>query len=321
MNPAGSAVRRAAQLGTHHRSVFHARLDERGDDHENAADVLDSLPSTFSDAQLDEGISNLMADRATRRHTRQTAANLREIARSSYSLTFPESTELSERVLWPHAPSESHGMEDARFVQFTADSGERSYLATYTAYDGHNISQQLLTTDDFVSFSCAPMAGAAALGKGLAIFPRKIRGSYVALSRSDRETNSVAFSSDLRCWPTSTTIQVPTQPWEVLQLGNCGSPIETDRGWLVLTHGVGPMRTYAMSAILLDLDDPSRVIARSTEPLLTPTHTNQNGYVPNVVYSCGAFAHNGTLVIPYGVADQTVAIATVNIDDLLDALT
>jgi predicted GH43/DUF377 family glycosyl hydrolase len=309
------------QPGVHHRSVFHARLEERGDNHENAAAVLDSLPPTFDDAQLEERITSLVADRVTRRHTTQTVANLREIARSSYSLTFPASTDISERVLWPHAPSESHGMEDARFVHFTSDSGERSYLATYTAYDGQNIAQHLLTTDDFVSFTCTPMAGSAAIGKGLAIFPRKVRGRYVALSRSDRETNSVAFSADLRYWPTSTTIQVPTQPWEILQLGNCGSPVETDRGWLVLTHGVGPMRTYAMSVILLDLDDPTKVVARSTEPLLTPTRATQNGYVPNVVYSCGAFAHNGTLVIPYGVADQSIAIATVNIEDLLDTLT
>ncbi len=308
------------QSGVHHRSVFHTRLDERGDDNENAAGVLDSLPPTFHDQQLEERIADLMADQVTR-NSAQTVNNLRQIAGLSYSLTFPTSSQLDERVLWPHAASESHGMEDARFVQFTSDSGQRSYLATYTAYDGHNISQQLLTTDDFVSFTCTPMAGSAALGKGLAIFPRKIGGEYVALSRSDRETNSVAFSSDLRCWPTSSTIQVPTEPWEVLQLGNCGSPIETDRGWLVLTHGVGPMRTYAMSMILLDLDDPTRVVARATEPLFTPTHKTQDGYVPNVVYSCGALAHNGTLVIPYGVADQSIAIATVNIGDLLDVLT
>jgi predicted GH43/DUF377 family glycosyl hydrolase len=305
------------QPGLHHRSVFHTRLDERGDDHENAAAVLDSLPPTFQDEELEAGIAGLMADQATR-NTLQTVANLRDIAVSSYSLTFPPTSQLSERVLWPHAPSESHGMEDARFVRFTSDTGETCYLATYTAYDGRNISQQLLTTVDFVSFTSTPMAGSAATGKGLAIFPRKIGGEYVALSRSDRETNSVAFSSDLLCWPTSSTIQVPTQAWEVLQLGNCGSPIETDRGWLVLTHGVGPMRTYAMSAILLDLDDPTQVVARSTEPLLAPTQTTQDGYVPNVVYSCGALAHNGTLVIPYGVADQTIAIATVNIEELLD---
>ena len=308
------------QPSTHHRSVFHMRLAERGDDNENAAAVLDSLPPTFHGQQLEDRIADLMADQATR-NSDQTVANLREIAGLSYSLTFPSSSQLAERVLWPHAAPEIHGMEDARFVQFTSDTGERSYLATYTAYDGHDISQQLLTTEDFVSFTCTPMAGSAALGKGLAIFPRKIGGKYVALSRCDRESNSVAFSSDPRCWPTSETIQVPTESWEVLQLGNCGSPIETDRGWLVLTHGVGPMRTYAMSAILLDLDDPTRVVARSTEPLLTPTPTNQDGYVPNVVYSCGALAHNGTLVIPYGVADQSIAIATVSIRDLLDALT
>jgi hypothetical protein len=174
---------------------------------------------------------------------------MRDIARSSYCVEFPNDTDISEQVLWPQAPAESHGMEDARFVRFTDDRGEVRYYATYTAFDGIHVSQQLLETTDFATFSVSPIGGAAATGKGLALFPRQIRGRYVALSRSDRETNSIAFSDDLRSWDRSETIQIPEQTWEILQLGNCGSPIETDAGWLVITHGVGPMRTYSLGAV------------------------------------------------------------------------
>ena len=211
-------------------------------------------------------------------------------------------------------------MEDARFVRFVEESGQATYYATYTAFDGTNIAQHLLATDDFASFTISPMAGAAATGKGLALFPRRINGRYVALSRFDRESNSVAISDDLRCWDTARTIQAPTRAWEILQLGNCGSPIETAGGWLVFTHGVGPMRTYALGAILLDLDDPRRVVAHSDGPIIVPHRDHRDGYVPNVVYSCGAFAHGDVCVLPYGVGDYTISIATLSIDQLLGAL-
>ena len=256
--------------GTNHRSVFHAKLGELDDDRDNAAFVLDPLPPTFDDADLDTQIESLGADFATRRHTSTTIANLRALAQSSYCVEFPTSTELSERVLWPQTPAESHGMEDARFVRFVDDLGAITYYGTYTAFDGSNIAQHLLTTTDFRTFTASPMAGAAAVGKGLALFPRKIDGRYAALSRSDRETNAVAFSDDLRCWDDAHTIQVPTRSWEILQLGNCGSPIETGSGWLVLTHGVGPMRTYSLGALLLDLDDPRVVLAQSARPIISP---------------------------------------------------
>ncbi|MEO6124017.1 MAG: UPF0262 family protein [Ilumatobacteraceae bacterium] len=201
------------------------------------------------------------------------------------------------------------------------DDGSISFYATYTAFDGTHISQQLLHTKDFATFTSSGMAGSAAVGKGLALFPRMIHGRYAALSRSDRESNSIAFSDDIRCWPTSQVIQTPEQSWEILQLGNCGSPIETDRGWLVLTHGVGPMRTYSISAILLDLDEPQYVLARSPQPIISAGADRRDGYVPNVVYTCGAVARHDTLVVPYGVADQTIAVATLSITELLDAMT
>lgn len=239
----------------------------------------------------------------------------------SYRVEFPASTMVSERVLWPQTPAERHGMEDARFVRFVADDGSVTFHATYTAFDGGGITQHLLTTDDFAGFEASPLTGAAAAGKGLALFPRTIGGRYAALSRCDRENNSIAWSDDMRSWDTYERIQSPTRSWELLQLGNCGSPIETPHGWLVLTHGVGAMRTYSLGVLLLDLDDPSRVLAASADPILTPCPGNQDGYVPNVVYSCGGFAHGDVLVLPYGVADETIAIATMSIRELVASLT
>jgi predicted GH43/DUF377 family glycosyl hydrolase len=309
-----------ATSGRHDRAVFHAKLAEFHDDHENAAYVLDPLPLHFSDSELNARIDVLTADVATRRDIFTTIANLRRLARSSYRVEFPISTDISERVLWPQAPAERHGMEDARFVRYVDGRAHATYYATYTAYDGTHVSQQLLETTDFTTFTASPIAGVAAAGKGLALFPRRIRGRYAALSRSDRETNAIAFSDDVRCWHTAHTIQIPTDPWEILQLGNCGSPIETDAGWLVLTHGVGPMRTYSLGAILLDLDQPQRVLRRSVGPIMAPSHDRRDGYVPHVVYSCGGFAHNDILVLPYGIADQTISIATLSISELVASL-
>ena len=243
-----------------------------------------------------------------------------ESASGSYRVSFPEHTALSERVLWPAAPAEGRGMEDARFVRFVDDDGDVDYYATYTAYDGYHAAQHLLHTTDFTTFTAQPLGGRAATGKGLALFPRKIRGRYAALSRADGETNSIAFTDDLAAWPDSTVIQTPELIWELIQLGNCGSPIETEHGWLVLTHGVRPMRTYALGALLLDLDDPRRVLARTTEPILTPGREPQDGYTPHVVYSCGAFAHGDHLVLPYGRADQTISLATLSISELVTSM-
>ncbi len=310
----------ASTPGQNHRAVLAAKLVELGDDPENAAYVLNPLPDDFHNGELDDRLNRLLADGATRRNTATTIANLRALARSSYDVAFSEQTALSERVLWPQAPAESQGMEDARFVRFTDDAGAVSYYATYTAFDGTNISQQLLHTNDFVTFSMSPVAGDAATGKGLALFPRKIAGRYVALSRSDRETNAIAFSDDLRWWRDPISVQLPARPWEILQLGNCGSPIETEQGWLMLTHGVGPMRTYSMGAILLDLAEPQRVLAQSREPFLVPDPARRNGYVPNVVYTCGALAHGDTLMVPYGIGDQTIGVATVSLTALLASL-
>lgn len=318
IDPSGATAELGTVLpGVHHRSALHARLAERSDDHENAAYVLDSLPTTFDDQQLVGRLLALGEDAATRRHTVTTIANLYELATCSYRVEFPEQVPLTDRVLWPHSPLERHGMEDARFVEITDRSAPR-YCATYTAFDGRDISQSLLTTEDFRLFDVSPMGGAAARGKGLALFPRQVGGRYVALSRADRESNSVAYSDDLRVWDDARIIQTPRQPWEIVQLGNCGSPIETPEGWLVLTHGVGPVRTYSIGAILLDLDEPHRVIGATSTPIITPDE--HAGYVPNVVYSCGALLAGGRLVLPYGKGDRSIAIATIELSDLMDAL-
>ncbi len=309
----------AAGPALHHRAVVHAKLAEMDDDHDNAAYVLDALPARFDDEELAARIRALTDD-ATRRNAPATIANLRDVAGSTYSVVFPNEVALSERVLWPASPAERQGMEDARFVRFTDTGGHVCYYATYTAFDGQNIAQHLLETEDFSRFTVSPMAGGAAVGKGLALFPRRVGGRFAALTRADRETNGVAFSDDVRCWDEATTIQLPTRPWEILQLGNCGSPIETADGWLVITHGVGAMRTYSLGAILLDLDTPERVLATSAAPILRPSAAHRDGYVPNVVYSCGGFANGDHLVLPYGVADQTIAVATMSISDLVASL-
>jgi predicted GH43/DUF377 family glycosyl hydrolase len=287
-----------------------------------AADyVLDALGAQFTRADLDEQLERLESNRSTRRRARDTISLIRTIADRTYSVEFADHIPLSERVLCPAMDAEAAGMEDGRFVRFVDDDGSVTFYASYTAYSGTEISQQLLETNDFRDFRSVPLVGRAAANKGLGLFPRRINGRYAAMSRSDRETNTVAFSDQLAVWTEAFPCQQPTEAWEVLQLGNCGPPIETDAGWLVLTHGVGPMRTYSIGALLLDLDDPTKVLGRLRRPLVSPAPDEQDGYVPNVVYSCGALMHADNLVLPYGIGDAAIGFATASIPDLLAALT
>ncbi|MGV0816212.1 glycoside hydrolase family 130 protein [Mycolicibacterium boenickei] len=301
-------------------AVFRSELAGLRDVGESAEYVLDRLERRFTRGELENQLDYLQGHRATRRRALETITLIRGIADRTYAVEFSGNTMLSERILWPATAAEAAGMEDARFVRFVDDDGSVAYHATYTAYSGSRISQQLLTTKDFRSFTSVPMVGRAAANKGLALFPRRIRGRFAAMSRSDRESNTLAYSDHLAVWPNSVPCQQSATAWEALQLGNCGSPIETDAGWLVLTHGVGPMRTYRIGAILLDLEDPTRVLGRLTEPLLSPSPDEQFGYVPNVVYSCGALVHAGNLVLPYGIGDAAIGIATVPLAELLAAL-
>jgi predicted GH43/DUF377 family glycosyl hydrolase len=300
--------------------VFRAELRRLRGGGDDAEYVLGRLGPRFSEAEMEVRLKLLEDHRATRKQATRTVGLIRRIAERSYSVRFEDGTPLSEQVLMPTMSAESKGMEDARFVRFVGDDGGVTYYASYTAYNGADIGQQLLETKDFAHFNSSPMVGAGAANKGLALFPRRIEGRFAALSRSDRESNTIAFSETPHRWESGLPCQTPSASWEVVQLGNCGSPIETENGWLVLTHGVGPMRTYNIGAILLDLEDPTRIIGRLREPLMSPDHDEQDGYVPNVVYSCGALLHAGTLVIPYGIADSAIGMATVSLDELLGCL-
>ncbi len=300
--------------------VFRAELRRLRGGGDDADYVLGRLGKRFTEAELEKRLRLLERQTATRKQARRIIGLIRRIAERSYALQFESGTPLSERVLLPSMSAESSGMEDARFVRFVEDDGTFTYFASYTAYNGTDIRQQLLETGDFLNFTSSPMVGAAADNKGLALFPRRIDGRYAALSRSDRESNTIVYSDNPHRWEEGLPCQLPTRSWEVLQLGNCGSPIETEAGWLVLTHGVGPMRTYNIGAILLDLEDPTRIIGQLREPLLSPESDEQDGYVPNVVYSCGSLLHSDTLVLPYGIGDSAIGVATVPLDELLASL-
>jgi predicted GH43/DUF377 family glycosyl hydrolase len=319
-DPAPFATAGAPKPALLDAAVFRSELTRLGDAGEAADYILGQLGQSFTRAALDQQLAQLQTNLSTRAHAEETISAIRSIAERTYAVEFADRTTLSERVLWPSVGAEQGGMEDARFVRFIDDDGSVIFYATYTAYSGSHISQQLLTTTDFQSFTSAPIVGRAAANKGLALFPRRIRGRFAAMSRSDRESNTVAYSDHLSVWTSALPCQSPTRAWEALQLGNCGPPIETDAGWLVLTHGVGPMRTYRIGAILLDLGDPTRILGQLPQPLLSPATDEQDGYVPNVVYSCGALVHADTLVLPYGIADAAIGIATVPLPELLAVL-
>jgi predicted GH43/DUF377 family glycosyl hydrolase len=234
-------------------------------------------------------------------------------------VVFEADQDVSERVIFPMTTSQSHGIEDARFVEFS-DGGRKTYYATYTAYSGAAIRSELMETSDFLSFRMSPLHGAAARNKGMALFPRRIDGKYAMIARQDNENLYLVYSDDLYRWEGGQEILKPRFPWEFVQIGNCGSPIELDEGWLLLTHGVGPVRKYSIGAALLDRRDPSKVLARSSEPLLRPEPSEREGYVPNVVYTCGAMKHNDRIILPYAVSDTYSNFATIDISALMQAM-
>ena len=232
---------------------------------------------------------------------------------------FRAEEDISERVIFPVLPSQSNGIEDARFVEFE-ESGVKTYYATYTAYTGRDIRSELLETRDFVTFRMSAMSGSATHNKGMALFPRRIRGQYAMIARQDNENLYLIYSDDLYCWNGGTVMLKPQFPWEFVQIGNCGSPIELDEGWLLLTHGVGPVRRYSIGAVLLDKADPTKVLARSTEPLVRPEAPDREGYVPNVVYTCGGMRFNDRIILPYAVSDTFSTVATMKISALLGSM-
>lgn len=322
LDPAGPfATTGNRQPHSYDKRFFATKLADMEMHHEVVARVLAPLPDQFTMTELERSIVALEDEGIEHAVSGETTHVLHWLASSNYRTSFPATMELSERVLFPSGPTESHGMEDARFVRFVDDDGTVTFYATYTAFDGHQILPQLIETSDFLDFRIATMSGRAAHNKGMAIFPRRIAGQYVALGRHDNVNNFIMTSPDIRVWRDAAVIQEPERPWELMQLGNCGSPIETEAGWLVVTHGVGPFRRYTLGAMLLALDDPSRVIGHLAEPLLSPTDDERDGYVPNVVYSCGSLIHAGCLVLPYGYADVGARVATVSVDRLLAQLT
>ncbi len=299
--------------------LFRLKLEDLNAWDETSQQVLGQIPDKFTFQELKVSIGVLFLNPDFNCND-EVIKILYWLANSNYSVRFSENSKISERVIFPVSENESRGIEDARFVKFKNEDNTSTYYATYTAYNGHRILPQLIETNDFVHFNVITLNGKAVHNKGMALFPRKVNGRYAMLSRQDGENNYIMFSDHLHFWQTKQLIQEPHKPWEFIQIGNCGSPIETPEGWIVLTHGVGPMRQYSISAILLDLDDPTKIKARLEEPLLSPNEDEREGYVPNVIYSCGGLIHNNRLVIPYAMSDIASAIATIDISDLLNCM-
>jgi predicted GH43/DUF377 family glycosyl hydrolase len=309
----------AVRHGEWTRDHFLRALEHNGGTDELVDAIGQTLPNRFRGQVIEQAIQALRAPLLQRRGARAQLDAMRIVADSAYDVIFPKESELSTRVLLPVADEERQGIEDLRLVQGLQADGAR-YGGTFTAYDGHAISSRLLTTTDFREFAVHRLTGPPAQTKGMALFPRQIGGEHLALSRGDGESLALTRSLDGLVWGAETILRTPTAAWEIVQIGNCGSPIETPQGWIVLTHGVGPLRVYSIGALLLDLEDPSRVIGVLPEPLIEPPQ-DSGGYVPNVVYSCGALLHDGILWIPYGVDDQRIRVAHVNVQRLLSAMT
>ncbi|MCB1210815.1 MAG: glycoside hydrolase family 130 protein, partial [Verrucomicrobiales bacterium] len=301
---------------------FLIKLHEMGFSNECTASVMDSLATEFTRSDLSFRVATFRRENLSPTHeTQLTLECIQWLADSNYELRFSSKLALSERILFPVSNNESNGIEDARFVRFVDDDGTVTYCATYTAYNGREILPQLIETRDFLHFRVLTLNGSAVQNKGMALFPRRIQGRYAMLSRQDDENLFVMFSDNPHYWSDPHLILRPAETWESVKIGNCGSPIETEAGWLVITHGVGPMRKYCIGAVLLDLEDPTRVIGRLRVPLLCPVGVEREGYVPNVVYSCGSLIHNGQLILPYAMSDKATAIVSLPIADLIAVLT
>lgn len=304
----------------YHKSEFMSKLSEMHADDETVKHVMNKLRDEFDYNELYRAIDE------TKRELRPSEAQIKILQTiswlgdSHYEISFSLDTGISDRVIFPIAAAESNGIEDARFVKFTDNDGRVRYYATYTAYNGFSIMPKLIETRDFYNFKVMPIHGENAQNKGMALFPRKVNGKYVMLARIDGVNNYIMFSDDINRWGEAIKLQGPMFPWEFIQVGNCGSPIETEYGWLVITHGVGTMRKYVISAMLLDLDDPTKVIGCLSEPLISPNEEEREGYVPNVVYSCGSIINNDELVIPYAMSDTASTYCTVPLKELLTAL-
>ncbi|MBW2599946.1 MAG: glycoside hydrolase family 130 protein [Deltaproteobacteria bacterium] len=320
--PAGRFVDlpETVKLHVYDKKHFLEKLHEMHVQKDIISAVMDNLGDKFIYRELQESIAEI-SKKIKLSYSKEKVINVMNwLASSHYEISFSLDTAISERVIFPVSDHESNGIEDARFVRFTNGDGSVTYFATYTAYNGYTILPKSIETKDFYHFKILPIYGEHTQNKNLALFPKKIKGKYAMISRSDGVNNYIMFSDDIHFWHDAQKIQEPRYPWEFIQLGNSGSPIETGEGWLLITHGVGPMRRYCLGAVLLDLHDPSKIIGQLREPLLAPNEEEREGYVPNVVYSCGSIIHNGELIIPYGMSDYASGFATVPMDELLDKL-
>ncbi|MBI9061659.1 MAG: glycoside hydrolase family 130 protein [Marinilabiliaceae bacterium] len=306
--------------GTYKKSQFQNILTQMNITDELSHPILKSLPEKFSYKALKPIIEKFQLDNNLSVEQERTLNEILWIAESYTNIKFSLDTDLSERVIFPLSKFEMKGIEDARFVKFYHEDGAESYFGTYTAYDGFNIMPKLIETKDFYNFSIRPLHGQYAIDKNLALFPRRVNGKYIMISRIDGVNTYIMYSDQICCWDNAKILLRPEYAWELVQIGNGGSPIETKHGWLLITHGVGPVRKYCLGAYLLDLDNPEKVIGRLEEPLLIPTEEEREGYVPNVVYTCGAYLFNKNLFIPYAMSDYASAFVSVNIDDLIQKI-
>lgn len=315
------------------KPLYEAQIDEgrwerrhliRALGHDGGTDELvralaNTLPAEFGSSAIERAVNELPDAFLHQPGARPQMESIRIVAGSSYQATFPESSHLSQRVLMPYAQEERRGVEDARFVRFTDLDGHRGYRATFTAFSGDSIASRLLLTDDFRTFIVQRLTGPPAQTKGMALFPRPVGGRLLALSRGDGEAISLTQSLDGLDWGPEEPLYAPGYLWDVVQSGNCGPPLETEHGWLVLTHGVGPLRSYSIGALLLDLDDPTHVLGATRVPLLGPAGRQADGYVPNVVYGCGAIIHDDIVWIPHGIADNRIRVASISLASVLAA--
>ena len=307
---------------SYRKKSFIHKFQEMGFNNDYAHAVMKPLGNEFTRNDLNVSVGTVRHEHPSGLHDLQrTLECIQWLADSNYELRFSPKLGMSERIIFPVSANESNGIEDARFVRFTDDDGTVMYYATYTAYNGHAILPQFLETQDFLHFRVLTLNGSAVQNKGMALFPRRIDGRYAMLSRQDDENLLIMLSDNLHFWNDPQILMRPAEAWEAVKVGNCGSPIETKAGWLVITHGVGPMRKYCIGAILLDLQDPTKIIGRLKSPLLSAEGNEREGYVPNVVYSCGSLIHDNKLVLPYAMSDEATAIVSIDLDELLAALT
>lgn len=307
---------------SYHKELFWRKLSEMGLSNEKTESVMNRLGDSFTLEELRNSLRELLNQTAPGKTFDEdsTASGMWILAKSNYEIQFAIEQELSERIIFPVIAIQSNGIEDVRLVAHQNDNGKTIYYATYTAYDGRNVLPQLFQTEDFRHFKFSTLNGPGVQNKGMALFPRKINGRYAMLSRQDGENIYLMYSDNIHFWSEAKLLLAPSYPWEFIKLGNCGSPIETDAGWLILSHGVGPMRQYCLGAFLLDRNDPSKVIGRLSEPLMSPEGIEREGYVPNVLYTCGALLHNDQLILPYGMSDRVTGFAVISLQEILSAM-